>query len=211
MDNTDRMFNESFNDLSFLESRLNSYYKFVFVFDFDLTLTTKSSNNITIDSNFIELFDDQKKLDKLIKYLNKICECDNIIYINTRALVSDVKYILDKVNIDKFIKKIKGSQTIDEINNPFNYLDLLKYKINEIKDVNILWSIKKVVFLNEISDIENIPKQNILFFDDSIININTSKLNGYINSFLVGSNNSGLQGLDYLLIKLEQILNIIYL
>ena len=47
---------------------------------------------------------------------------------------------------------------------------------------------------------------NILFFDDSVININTAKLNGFSNSFLIGSNDSGLIGLDYLLIKLEQIL-----
>ena len=53
------------------------------------------------------------------------------------------------------------------------------------------------------------PCQIYFFFDDSIININTAKINGYNNSFLIGSNDSGISGLDFLLIKLSQILNIL--
>ena len=63
--------------------------------------------------------------------------------------------------------------------------------------------------MNDIILKENVAPSNILFFDDNIININTAKLNGYINSFLIGMNDSGLYGLDYLLIKLEQILLVI--
>ena len=42
MDNYRRMFNKSFNDLSFIQNITNTSDKFVFVFDFDLTLTSKS-------------------------------------------------------------------------------------------------------------------------------------------------------------------------
>jgi hypothetical protein len=199
------------NDLIFL-SNINEI-KYIFVFDFDLTLTTKSSNGINVESNFIELFDSEDKLNKLKNILLRITERGYIIYINTRALVADINYILKIVGIDvgknKIIKEIFGSVKVSNIYNPFTDDELDKYKIKNISSSSILWGIKKVTNLNLICDQESVNKNSILFFDDSIININSARINGYINSFLIGNNDSGLFGLDYLLIKLEQILFLI--
>lgn len=216
MDNYRRMFNKSFNDLSFIQNITNTSDKFVFVFDFDLTLTTKSSDGIVKSfSNYIELFDSELKLEKLMFYLQKIKKSGNIIYINTRALVPNIIHILKNVNIEvgenKLIKEIKGSTKIGQIDVPFNNEELNKYNLKTISDNKILWGVKKVIYLNEIKENENIPISNIFFFDDSIININTAKVNGYTNCFLIGSNDSGLFGLDFLLIKLSQILDILHI
>lgn len=202
-----------FNDL--LQTNFNNNYPFAFVYDFDLTLTLKSADGFKYDNNFIELFDSENQLERLKDFLYKIKELGNTNYINTRALIKDVNYILNSVGLEigthKLIKQIKGSETIENIDNPFTGDELLKYNLNNINNPKILWGVKKVIYLNEISNIENIPKTNVLFFDDSSVNINTAKVNGYVNSYLIGSNDSGLIGLDYLLIKLQQILDIIYI
>jgi len=179
--------------------------KYVFVFDFDLTLTTKSSENFNYKSNFVDLFDSDEKLGKLKNYFIKIKNLGYPIYINTRALISDVKHILTKVGLNQIIKEIMGSDSIRLINTPFEQNELDKYNLREITNPKVLWAVKKVVILNKIAETESIELENILFFDDSIVNINTAKMNGYNNSFLIGSNDSGIYGLDYLLIKLDQI------
>jgi len=183
------------------------------VFDFDLTLTNKSSNNINLSSNYIELFESEEKLEKLKEYLIKIKKLGFIIYINTIALVSDIKLILNKINIsigqDNLIKDIKGSESIEKINNPFNNEELEKYNLINITNIKILWGLKKVIMLNLIKNNENVKSENILFFDDSKVNIDIARINGYKNSFLIGSNDSGLYGLDYLIIKLDQIFDLI--
>jgi hypothetical protein len=209
MNDTSRIFNKSFNDLSFLQNINSIDTKFIFVFDFDLTLTCKSSDGINVNSDYIMLFESEKKLLRLINFFNQIISSNNSIYINTRAHVSDINIILKKVGMDKMIKKIFGSKNIENINFPFTNLELENYNLENINNIDILWAVKKVLFLNEIKEIEEVNDDNILFFDDSVMNINTSKLNGYVNSFLIGSNDSGLYGLDYLLIKLEQILGLI--
>lgn len=210
MNDSFRMFNKSFNDLHFLESMSEENNKNVFVFDFDLTMTCKSSDGYSKNSDYVELFDNKEKLDKLKIFFERIVKSGNVIYINTRALISDIKYILIKIGFEigenKLIKEIKGSETVQVISCPFNLEELGKYGLINISNSKILWGIKKVTFLNIIMEQEKIKPINILFFDDSVININTAKLNGFSNSFLIGSNDSGLIGLDYLLIKLEQIL-----
>jgi hypothetical protein len=209
MNDTSRIFNKSFNDLSFLQNINTIDTKFIFVFDFDLTLTCISSDGINVNSNYIMLFESEKKLLRLINFFNQIISSNSSIYINTRAHVSDINIILKKVGLDKMVKKIFGSKNIENINIPFTNLELENYNLENINNNDILWAVKKVLFLNEIKEIENVTDDNILFFDDSVMNINTAKLNGYVNSFLIGSNDSGLYGLDYLLIKLEQILGLI--
>jgi hypothetical protein len=209
MNDTSRIFNKSFNDLSFLQNINTIDSKFIFVFDFDLTLTCISSDGINMNSDYIMLFESEKKLLRLINFFNQIISSNNSIYINTRAHVSDINIILRKVGLDKMVKKIFGSKNIDNINIPFTNLELENYNLENINNIDILWAIKKVLFLNEIKEIEEVNDDNILFFDDSVMNINTAKLNGYVNSFLIGSNDSGLYGLDYLLIKLEQILQLL--
>ena len=213
MNGINRIFNKSFNDLHFLQNSSFVSEKYVFVFDFDLTLTTKSSDNLNYTSNYIELFDSEDKLEKLKYYLNKIYKFGYPIYINTRALITDVKHILNKVGLNvgknQIIKEIKGSESIKLINEPFDINDLNKYNLTNITDPKILWAVKKVTILNRIAEQEGVPIDKILFFDDSVVNINTAKINGYNNSFLIGSNDSGIIGLDYLLIKLDQIFEII--
>ena len=128
-------------------------------------------------------------------------------------MVSDIVHILNTVQIEvgynKTIKGIKGSNKIEQINSPFSRDELEKFNLNDINDDNVLWGVKKVIYLNQIKDIEKVNISNIFFFDDSVININTAKVNGYTNSFLIGSNDSGLYGIDFLLIKLSQILDIL--
>jgi hypothetical protein len=212
MDGSVRMFNKSFNDLHFIQTMVENVKKNVFVFDFDLTMTVKSSNGWNKNNDFIELFDNQEKLDKLKNYFEKIVKSGNVIYINTVGLVTDVKYILTKsgfeIGENKMIKGIKGSESIRVISCPFTFDELIQYGLTDITKSKVLWGVKKVIFLNQIVQEEQIDPFNLLFFDDSIININTSNLNGYSNSFLIGSNDSGINGLDYLLIKLDQILEI---
>ena len=211
MSDLSRMFNKSFNDLTFLQNIgiSENRSKFIFVFDFDMTLTTISSNGFDINSNYTILFGSNEKLLLLKNLFEKITNINNIIYINTRAIVANINIILKNVGIDKLVKKIFGSKNVENINNPFTKLELENYNLKNINNSDILWAIKKVIFLNEIKEIENICESNILFFDDIPLNVNTAKLNGYINSFLIGSNDSGLYGLDYLLIKLEQIMMIL--
>ena len=213
MNGINRIFNKSFNDLHFLQNSSFVSEKYVFVFDFDLTLTNKSSDNLNYTSNYIELFDSEDKLEKLKYYLNKIYKFGYPIYINTRALITDVKHILNKVGLNvgrnQLIKEIKGSESVKLINEPFDMNDLNKYNLTNITDPKILWAVKKVTILNIIAEQEGVPIDKILFFDDSVVNINTAKINGYNNSFLIGSNDSGIIGLDYLLIKLDQIFEII--
>lgn len=209
------IFNKSFNDLSLLTTQISTIKtinKYIFVFDFDLTMTNISSNNIKIDNaNYYNIFDSEEKINNLSLLLTKIYNNNCSIYINTRAVTSHVKYILNKVNFNiSLIKDIKGSYHDDMINNPLSYAELEKYNLTNNIQSNVLWALKKVIYLNEIKDNENVPYEKILFFDDSRININTAKINGYINSFLIGSNDSGLGGLDYLLIKLDQIINILF-
>ncbi len=212
MNDSVRMFNKSFNDLHFLQKMTETTTKNVFVFDFDLTLTVKSSDGLAKDTNFMELFDNEFKLNKLKYYFERIVNKGNVIYINTRALVSDVKHILNKIGLEvgenKLIKEVKGSESVHIISCPFTLREKEEYGLSNISNSKVLWGIKKVTYLNKIIEQENIDQMNLLFFDDSVININTAKLNGYSNSFLIGSNDSGLYGLDYLLIKLEQILEI---
>ncbi len=191
--------------------------KYVFVFDFDLTLTSKSSDGININSNYVDLFDSMEKINKLKSLLNIIILNGNINYINTRALISDVKRILISIginignNIDnnELFKEIKGSLSVNYINNPFTGEELYTYNLLNIKNSKILWAVKKVIYLNRIAEQEKVPFNNILFFDDSIININVAKINGFENSYLIGSSDSGIFGLDYLLLKLEQILELL--
>lgn len=216
MNNFNKMFSESFDDLTFIKNQKNNNLikKYIFVFDFDLTLTSISSDGMTrSDTNYMKLFESEENLEKLKYYLNRIIMSGNITYINTRALENDIKHILKNVNIEfgknKLIEDIKGSKNILDINKPFDYKELLSYGLDEIKDVNILWGVKKVIFLNQIKQLEDSEYTNIFFFDDSPININTAKINGYYNSFLIGSNDSGIYGLDYTLIKLEQILDLL--
>ena len=210
--NVSNIFNNSFNDLSNLQNNAyNNIKNYIYVFDFDLTLTTRSTDNYEINNytNYYELFDSKEKIERLELLLNKI-KMNNNIYINTRALIKHVRFILSKVNINlNLITDIKGSEYDEQIHNPFTIHELEHYKLSEIDNIKLLWAIKKVTYLNQIAEEENVDKDNILFFDDSIININAAKLNGYINSFLIGSNDSGLIGLDYLLIKLEQINDIL--
>ena len=196
-----------------LKSDLNN--KFIFVFDFDLTLTFKNdriTNNLPTNGNYIELFESEEKLNDMRETFERIKSTGGSIYINTRGLVRDITHILKNVGIsvgiDSLIKDVKGSNTLEHINKPFGFIELTKYGLEEIKDTNILWAVKKVIYLNNIKDNENVQYNNILFFDDSHININVAQLNGYSNSFLVG-NDSGLIGLDYLLIKLKEILELL--
>ena len=215
MNDSFRMFNKSFNDLHFLESMTEDNIKNLFVFDFDLTMTIKSSDGYSRNTDFVELFDNKDKLDKLKIFFERIVKFGNVIYINTRALITDINYILTKIGFEigenKLIKEIKGSESVQVISCPFTLNELKNYGLINISNSKILWGIKKVTFLNIIMEQEKINPINILFFDDSIININTAKINGFSNSFLIGSNDSGIYGLDYLLIKLEQILQIFHI
>jgi hypothetical protein len=196
-----------------LKSDINN--KIIFVFDFDLTLTFKNdriTNYLPIDGNYIELFESEDKLNDMKGTFERIKHMGNNIYINTRGLVQDITHILKNVGINvgtcNLIKDVKGSDTLEHINKPFGFLELKKNGLEQIEDTNILWAVKKVIYLNNIKENENVEYNNIFFFDDSHININVAKLNGYTNSFLIG-NDSGLIGLDYLLIKLKEILEML--
>jgi hypothetical protein len=214
------IFNRSYDDLTFLSMQMinnENLDKYIFVFDFDLTMTTMSTNNIDIDNfstnniKYYTLFDSKEKINKLTLLLSKINNNNCPIYINTRALINHVNFILNKINFDlSLIKDIKGSYHDDMINNPLTINEIEQYNLTSTLQSNVSWALKKVIYLNEIKISENVSYDKILFFDDSKININTAKINGYMNSFLIGSNDCGLVGLDYLLIKLEQIINILF-
>jgi len=188
------------------------FNKIIFVFDFDLTLTFKSAHGFNKYNDYIELFESNDKIELLKTYFKQIKNNGNLIYLNTRGMVTDVIKILKiigiKVGENEIIKEVKGSERIEEINTPFTELDKIRYKIADINNIDILWGIKKVIILNYIREHEKVNINNILFFDDSNININIAIMNGYNNSFIIGNNDSGLIGLDYLLVKLNQILEL---
>lgn len=205
-----RKFNKSFNDLTFLMENINDNNKYIFVFDFDLTMTMRSSNNINININsrddVIGLFDNEDKIKLLLRILEKIKSKGYTIYLNTSAFVPQVIKILNIININiginELIKDIIGTER------PFTNYFLKEHNLENIDNTKILLALKKVFNLNEIIDRETVNKNRILFFDDSTINITIAKLNGYDNCFLI-DNNSGIYGLDYLLIKLEQIIELL--
>lgn len=175
-------------------------------------MTIKNSGEYRVETGYYDLFGSEEKLEKLKKKLNSLKSSGHVIYINTRAYAEYVRRILKNVNIlvgdECLIKCVYGSQTVEEIQKPFTLTELNEYGLLGIENTYVLWSVKKVTFLNLISTIESIPKSNILFFDDLSVNVNTAKMNGYKNSFLIGSDDSGLYGLDFLLIKLDQIIDL---
>jgi HAD superfamily phosphatase (TIGR01681 family) len=155
----------------------------IFVFDLDNTITIEHTGgryNSKYDNykNYIN----EHMINNLIKLLKYIKRRGDKIYINSRGLLVSVYDLCCDIGIEKYIdgyycaydtKSAKHIQTVT----------CSKY------DMDRKWEKIKTIYLNMICDYENVNKHNIYFFDDTSDNINVARNNGFINSFIVNSNN----------------------
>ena len=152
----------------------------IVVLDFDLTISAKHTGGYPERFPASILFDDkQKKLSDALKRLHGLgIKC----YINTRArrlsIINKLYEIGIKVGKYEIIDEVYGASSIEEMGDDKNG-----------ESIKLYWANKKVLFLNDIlSKNPKSSKDNILFFDDTKLNIDKAVENGYKYSFYVTNN-----------------------
>ena len=115
----------------------------------------------------------------------------------------------------KLIKDVYGADSEDSIGNPFDtkqarqsvrtqqqYIQKIEdvfYKtdaevikvLGELNDESSrVWAHQKLLYLDKIAKRAHVPKENVYFFDDTVINVCYAKAHGYIHSYRIfdGSN-----------------------
>jgi len=202
--------------------------KIVFVFDFDQTLTMYHSGGLPeLEVDYIE------RMDLLLPMLEKLNQRGIVVYINTRGIAADVKLYLKKKldGPDKvlWIRDVYGADSEENIGDAllpdetaFNRIDDLVIKtLGQRKDMkdpsSRVWAYQKSVFLEDIATREGVTdKADVYFFDDTAINVEYAKTNGFTNSFRIfdGTDSSdpslittNQQYLEYTNVLVEQILS----
>lgn len=177
----------------------------IFVFDFDQTLIMGHTGGQPTSDDDYET--DDSLIIKLCETLKSLLANNISIYINTRGVVEDVKNYLrhrfHKVgeNVDTIIKGVFGAENEEQISNPYsntlefwyaNNIVCSKLEVANLKDASTrVWAFQKTVFLNKITEQENVDKECVYFFDDTEINIQYAKLCGYNHSFIINNEYSG--------------------
>jgi len=115
----------------------------------------------------------------------------------------------------KLIKDVYGADSEDSIGNPFDtkqarqsvrtqqqYIQKIENVfiktdaevikvLGELKDESSrVWAHQKLLYLDKIAKRAHVPKENVYFFDDTVINVCYAKAHGYIHSYRIfdGSN-----------------------
>jgi FMN phosphatase YigB (HAD superfamily) len=169
----------------------------VFVFDFDQTLIMGHSFGQP-DVSEIHLFGNTDHVNKLNEMLQNLFNKNIPVYVNTRGEASFIKKFLDYHTNPGLIKDVYGATSPEAIADPFldeklfyetdkKVCELLKkLNVTDLKDSSSrVWSFQKVCYLDKICKKENVPKENVYFFDDTLINILYARENGYKNSFRI--------------------------
>ena len=116
----------------------------------------------------------------------------------------------------KLITDVYGADSEDSLRNPFDtkqarqsvrteqqYIqkiddvfcktdtEVIKVLGGKLKDESSrVWAHQKVLYLDKIAKRAHVPKENVYFFDDTVINVDYAKAHGYIHSYRIfdGSN-----------------------
>jgi hypothetical protein len=160
-----------------------NYYKSnykVFVFDLDHTITNKHTGGHYVKGDY-KKYITSEMLTNVRKMFMKIKLDGNMIYINSRGIAGKVYNFCVDTGLMPFITGIYAA----------NY-DGKKYShkgiMAEYKMGNRKWHEIKSLYLNKIMKKENVKTENIYYFDDSERNVNFAKNIGFMNSYLVNSN-----------------------
>jgi len=161
------------------------------VFDFDHTLTmSPSGGEPKLHTDYIE------KMDLLVSMLEKLNKCGIVVYINTQSIAAYVeRYLKDKID-KEYIRDVYGAISYYDLQNPF---------YPETVDDRLFiqgWRNRIINNLKAIARREGITdKADVYFFDDTAINVEYAKKQGFTNSFRIfdGTNPS-----DQSLIKTEK-------
>ena len=150
---------------------MNNLKKKFFVFDFDLTLTdTHSRGRPSVTKLYISSTQNELIIEtfKAIKKDN----LDNKIYILSRGYQNDImNYLKNKHNeLFKYIDEIVAAKTIEEIELGTEY-----------------WAKYKTEILEKF--VQEFNEYKIIFFDDTIENINVAKSNNIIAIHVLNPNN----------------------
>jgi hypothetical protein len=134
--------------------------------DFDLTITDVHTGGNIKNSAFY--WNSKENLNSIIYQLEKFKNLNFGIYIVTRNIQSNVINYIKLYGFSHLVDRVYGAKNQEHMNEGTG-----------------LWSAQKLSYLNEISRLESINKSNIYFFDDTKVNINVAKSNGYNNSHLI--------------------------
>lgn len=163
----------------------NKFSNLILVFDFDRTITTYHTGgtpqvhpkNPKSSLNYFGSEQDTLSLrDFLIKYSK-----DYNIYINSRGISSMIVEYLKAYNFFQYISGVYGAK------------DLQSVSLGDVEWTNIKVNINNTI--KKSHNIEN--KEQIIFFDDTINNIIRSKENEFNNSYVVPTQLSLTQKVDY--------------
>ena len=152
----------------------------IIILDFDLTMTDIHSKGMPeIRKNYWQADNKTTLQDKLEEIKrNSIYK----LYVVSRGNQTQVDSYV-RTNFPGLFKGIYGATEINPISDPD-----ASAVINEK-----IWSLIKINYIYDIM-IQNhlLDKNNILFFDDSELNIDTARQNGFTNSFLIKNGSVGL-------------------
>ncbi len=151
------------NQVSDIDKPIRQY---CLALDFDLTITDVHTGGDI--KNNIFYWNSRENLNSIIYQLEKFKNLNFGIYIVTRNIESNVINYIKLYGFGHLIDKVYGAKNQEHMNEGTG-----------------VWSCLKLSYLNEISRLESIGKSNIYFFDDTKVNFNVAKSNGYINSHLI--------------------------
>jgi len=154
----------------------------LFIFDFDLTLTTEHTKGIPDISKQYFSVSQLKLLKELFASIKNDFKGSKIIILS-RSIEKMLRYYMKNYartllqqNIHDLFNEI--TDNIDEIIG--SSLDEYKKLDNDIK-----WAQWKVDHIKKLIIKYNTDAKNVIFFDDTQINIEYAKANNFINSFIV--------------------------
>jgi hypothetical protein len=156
-----------------------TYNKKVLALDFDETLTGFAFKDDEVDTYPLDkIF---TKSDDLIGLLKTAWDNLVPVYIVSRRSKDILIKILNRLYLEKNITYLKIYEE-----NMLGRSDTFSYSSNIKKeDKKLYWANIKVTCLNDIVNLENIKKEDILFCDDTKINIDKAIEGGFINSIKI--------------------------
>lgn len=169
--------------------------KKIFVFDLDLTLIEIHTNGIYQRNPIITT---NRRLEELKMMLTKLKAAGNLVFLNSRGNYESCIMVLQDIGLIDLFTNDDGSLNIYAANVPGDSLGfkiLNKYfksvgydkrpvfiPINATTtgiNYSDLWRDYKTLFLEALSNKYRIQKQDIVFFDDTIVNVEKAKQSGF--------------------------------
>lgn len=173
--------------------------KRVFVFDMDLTITNTHTCGHYSHGNSSQYITPKRKLyfNQFLKVFDNQNDWDARFYIVSRG-----KFL----SVLEFMRDIDCLHMLDGVYGATDFRDITDKKLSVFdKDghqkfplSSVSWDEHKVYYMNKIRKLENVKRSDIIFFDDTKVNIDTAKISGYVNSFLVNNSNKKTDLFTYL-------------